>query len=75
MLDAVVNEQWGNKLLCIAARAGCLPIMQRLLDRAHHMEELRAELWRDLQPIIEAVLGNHANTVKCLLSKTGLELQ
>jgi hypothetical protein len=74
VLDALVNEQWGNELLCIAARAGCLPMMQRLLDRAHHIEELRAELWRDLQPIVEAVLGNHADAVECLLSKTGLEV-
>ncbi|KAH6622147.1 hypothetical protein C7974DRAFT_464511 [Boeremia exigua] len=68
VLGALVSEQWGNELLCIAARAGCLPMIQRLLDRAYHMEALRAELWRDSQPISEAVLGNHADAVELLLS-------
>jgi hypothetical protein len=74
VLDALVSEQWGNELLCIAARAGCLPMIQRLLDRAHHMEELRTELWRDSRPISEAVLGNRVDAVHCLLSETGLEV-
>jgi hypothetical protein len=69
-----VSEQWGNEPLCIAARAGCLPIIQQLLDRAHHMEELRTELWRDLRPISKAVLGDHADAVECLLSEAGLEV-
>ncbi|KAF2845260.1 hypothetical protein T440DRAFT_493542 [Plenodomus tracheiphilus IPT5] len=64
VLDALVNEQWGNELLCIAARAGCLPIIQ----------QLRAELWRDSRPIDEAVLGNHVGAVECLLSDTSLEV-
>lgn len=74
VLDALVSEQWGNELLCIAARAGCLPMIQRLLDRAHHMEELRTELWRDSRPISEAVLGNHVDAVECLLRESGSEV-
>jgi hypothetical protein len=34
VLHALVSEQRGHELLCVAARAGCLPLMQRLLDRA-----------------------------------------
>jgi hypothetical protein len=74
VLDALVNEQWGNELLCVAARAGCLPMIQRLLDRAHHREELRTELWRDSRPIAEAVLGNHVDAVEYFLSEIGLEV-
>jgi hypothetical protein len=74
VLDALVNEQWGNELLCVAARAGCLLMIQRLLDRAHHREELRTELWRDSRPIAEAVLGNHVDAVEYFLSEIGLEV-
>ncbi|EAT86593.2 hypothetical protein SNOG_05529 [Parastagonospora nodorum SN15] len=73
IMDVLVKEQWGNELLCVAARAGCLPMMQRLLDRAQHMEGLRTELWRDSRPIAEAILGNHADAVEYLLSETDLE--
>ncbi|KAH4086515.1 hypothetical protein HBI56_128820 [Parastagonospora nodorum] len=74
IMDVLVKEQWGNELLCVAARAGCLPMMQRLLDRAQHMEGLRTELWRDSRPIAEAILGNHADAVEYLLSETDLEV-
>ncbi|KAJ8114354.1 hypothetical protein OPT61_g3749 [Boeremia exigua] len=74
VLDALVTEQWGNELLCIAARAGCLPMIQRLLDRAYYMEALKTELWRDSRPISEAVLGNHADAVELLLGAVGLEV-
>ncbi|KAF2703360.1 hypothetical protein K504DRAFT_495505 [Pleomassaria siparia CBS 279.74] len=74
VLDVLVNEQWGNALLSTAARAGCLPMIQRLMDRAQHMEELKTELWRDSRPIGEAVLGDHVGAVECLLSETGLEV-
>lgn len=74
VLDALVDEQWGNELLCIAARAGCLPMIQRLMNRAQDMEKLKTELWRNSRPIGEAVLGNHVSAVECLLRETGLEV-
>lgn len=74
VLDMLVNEQWGNELLSLAARAGCLPMIQRLMDRAQHMEELKIELWRDSRPIEEAVLRNHIGAVECLLSEAGSEV-
>ena len=72
-LDTLVQEQWGNKLLCIAARAGCMPVIQRLLNRAQHMAELRTELLRGFQSIGEAVLGNHTDVVEYLLGQEGFE--
>lgn len=71
VLDTVVQEQWGSALLSTAARAGCLPIVQRLMYRTQHMDELKAELWRDSFPIEQAVLGDHIDVVECLLSEAG----
>ena len=73
VLDALVEEQWANELLCIAARAGCMPMVQRLLNRAQHEAELKTELLRDFQPIGEAVLGNHDGVVEFLLKEEGFE--
>lgn len=71
VLDTVVEEQWGSALLSIAARAGCLPMVQRLMDRTQYMDELKAELWRDSSPIEQAVLGDHIGVIECLLSEAG----
>ncbi|KAF4467462.1 NACHT nucleoside triphosphatase [Fusarium albosuccineum] len=46
VLDILVQEQWGNELLNIAAGAGCRPIVQRLMVRAQHSAELKDELMR-----------------------------
>ena len=32
--DKMVQEQWGNELLCVAASTGCMPIIQQLMDIA-----------------------------------------
>ncbi|ORY55663.1 uncharacterized protein BCR38DRAFT_505895 [Pseudomassariella vexata] len=48
---ALVQEQWDNELLCIAAGFGCIPIMQRLLDTAVANPALKRELLlRDTLP-------------------------
>jgi len=73
MVDTLAQEQWGNELLCVAARAGCMPMVQRLLNRAQHKAELRTELLRDSQPIGEAILGNHVDVVELLLGQEGFE--
>ncbi|KAF2267298.1 hypothetical protein CC78DRAFT_490454 [Lojkania enalia] len=73
VLDTLVEEQWGNKLLCIAARAGCMPVIQRLFNRAQYKSELRTELLRGFQSIGEAVLGNHVGVVEYLLREEGFE--
>lgn len=85
--DAMVNDKWGNELLCMAAGKGCLPLVQRLMDKAQRSEELRTELllgprhirYRALfgksvhQSIGEAVLGNHVDVVKYLLTQRGIK--
>lgn len=46
VLARLVQEQWGNSLLCLATGAGCTPIVERLLVRARKDPELRSELLR-----------------------------
>lgn len=69
MLDTLVEEKWGNELLCIAARAGCIPMIRRLLNRAQHKAELRTELLCGFPSIGQAVLGNHIGVVEYLLKE------
>ncbi|CZS94644.1 hypothetical protein WAI453_013344 [Rhynchosporium graminicola] len=87
VLDILVQERWGNELLCIAASNGCIPIIQRLMDSAQHKAELKTELQRVTQrethdrsfgkpvhqSIGEAVLGNHVDVVEYLLRQQGIE--
>lgn len=87
--DKMVQEHWGNELLCMAARAGCMPIIRRLVTNAQQNVELRSELLREFrgeqqqpptfaepmrQPIGEAVLGNHVDVVECLLTMKDIEV-
>ncbi|ETI26828.1 hypothetical protein G647_10274 [Cladophialophora carrionii CBS 160.54] len=73
MLDTIVRDRWGSELFCIAARAGCMPLVQHLLHRAQHKTELRTELLRDPQSIAQAVSANHIEVVEYLLGQEGLE--
>ncbi|GKZ30418.1 hypothetical protein AbraIFM66950_009063 [Aspergillus brasiliensis] len=50
MTDQMIQQQWGYELLCVAASAGCAPIVQRLLSGAQHNDELRRELLREIPP-------------------------
>lgn len=36
--DKLVEEQWGNELLCSATSARCMPIIRRLMTSAQHKE-------------------------------------
>ncbi|RAO65428.1 uncharacterized protein BHQ10_001440 [Talaromyces amestolkiae] len=88
LTDKMVREHWGNELLCIAARAGCMPIIRRLVTNAQQNVELRSELLRESrgeqqppafaeptrQSIEEAVLGNHVDAVECLLTMKDIEV-
>ena len=49
-------------------------MIQRLLNQAKYMEELRTELFRNSRPVSEAILGNHVVAVECLLHGAGLEM-
>ncbi|KAL4920386.1 hypothetical protein BDW62DRAFT_16755 [Aspergillus aurantiobrunneus] len=85
--EKLVQERWGNELLCTAAGTGCIGIVQRLTTNAENNAELKKELLfgsRLEQPrskignpthqsIGEAVLGDHINVVEYLLGKTDFE--
>jgi hypothetical protein len=44
VLDELVWDEWGNTLLCVAAGAGCMPIVRRLMERAQDNAELKNRL-------------------------------
>lgn len=83
----LIREHWANELLCVAAGAGCMPILRRLMTMAEHNVQLRGELLRGVQrkpdfpsfgksphqSIGEAVLGNHVDVVEYLLDQEGIE--
>ncbi|KAF4124385.1 NACHT domain [Geosmithia morbida] len=82
--DDMIRERWGNELLCIAAGAGCMPLVQRLMAGARRKAELRNELLcgsrheslssqrSKHQSIGEAVLGDHVDVVEYLLGEDGI---
>jgi hypothetical protein len=85
VLDLMVQGRWGNELLCVAANAGCMPIIRRLVNSARHNENLRGELFRGSriepqwtvfepmhQSIGEAILGNHVNVVEYLIKENNI---
>jgi hypothetical protein len=74
--EKMIEDHWGNKLFCFAAGAGCMPIVQRLMNSAQHSRELRGELLgtdvegrlspheeETHQSVGHAVLGNHSEIV------------
>jgi type II secretory pathway predicted ATPase ExeA len=86
VLDTMVQGRWGNELLCVAASAGCMPIIRRLMNSARHNEDLRSELFRGSriepqwtvfepvhQSIGEAILGNHVDVVKYLVKENNID--
>ncbi|KAM7189105.1 hypothetical protein V8F33_010226 [Rhypophila sp. PSN 637] len=77
VLDHMVKGQWGNDLVIMAARAGCMPIIQPLMDHTQHNPGLRTELLgicrSENSTIGEAVLGNHIDVLEHLLAQEGIE--
>lgn len=85
--DQMVQEKWGNELLCIAAGVGCMPIVRRLMANAQNKPQFRNELLREIpnnrdysrfegpphQSIGEAILRNHIDVVKFLLEEAGID--
>lgn len=71
----------------MAAKASCMPIIQRLMIRVQHGGKLKTKLLRGIrreqelpsfgksmhQSIGEAVLGNHVDVVEYLLEQKGIE--
>lgn len=79
VLDKMVNERWGNELLTMAVKSGCMPLIQLLLDRAQHHSELRTELLSEVRSanslLGEAVLGDYVEILEYLLQQQGIEPQ
>jgi hypothetical protein len=86
VLDLMIQRQWGNELLCVAASAGCMPIIRRLMISAQYNKELRSELlrgsriepqWTVFEPVHqslgEAVLRNHVDVVEYLVKEDGID--
>ena len=86
--ETMVEEHWANELLCVAARAGCMPMVRRLMDEARGDQHLSAELVHEErrigpdvstpkkkihQSVGEAIMGNHTDVVEYLLGQKGLE--
>lgn len=71
--DALVQENWGGELLCIAAEAGCLPLVKRLVEQARKRADLKAQLVRATSAIADAVQGYHISVIDKL--RRGSEYQ
>jgi ankyrin repeat protein len=51
--DKMVREKWGKDLLCAAARAGCVPMIQRLIRAAQKIIDLQSEMLRGIEENFE----------------------
>ncbi|KAK5232289.1 hypothetical protein LTR47_006502 [Exophiala xenobiotica] len=81
--DVLVQEKWGNELLCLAVSYGCLPMVERLFEEAARRPAMRDELLRDVrrdikppdyhQSVGEAAWYNHAEVLRYLLNQEGIE--
>ncbi|CAI7655755.1 unnamed protein product [Penicillium pancosmium] len=71
--DKMVREKWGKDLLCAAASAGCVPMIQRLIRAAHKMKELQSEMLRGIEEDFEdttlyvAIRTGHISIIDFLL--------
>ncbi|CAG8407488.1 unnamed protein product [Penicillium salamii] len=68
----MIQQGWGNELMCLAAKRGCLPIIQRLIEKAHtdpnlHDELLRPSITEPHHAIQRAILTNQLHIVEYLL--------
>lgn len=80
--DVIVEHEWGNGLLCMAADSGCLPFIKKLFNAAEHNQPLRRDLLRAPhrgghllyhQSVGEAVWNCHEDVVRFLLEQDGIE--
>ncbi|OAP59319.1 hypothetical protein AYL99_06617 [Fonsecaea erecta] len=81
--DVLVQQQWGNELLCLAVSYGCLPMIERLFEEAARNPAMRDELLRDArrdikppdyhQSVGEAAWYNRVEVLRYLLNQQGIE--
>ena len=84
IFDVLVQEEWGNELLCVAVSMGCLPMVERLFEEAARNPAMRNEHLRDPQrdcnypdyhqSIGEAVWYNRVEVLRYLLEQDGIEV-
>ncbi|ATY62351.1 wd-repeat protein [Cordyceps militaris] len=85
-LDFIVDEEWPNELLCIAASRGCLPVLERLFRAAscnpalqqnilqtRHRGNGRLHSAEPHQSVGEAAQSGHGAAVAFLLEQEGIE--
>lgn len=83
VFDDLVQNKWGNELLCASTTLGCLPMVKRLFEGAAVNSKLKEELLRDVrrdrippdhhQSVGEAVWSNHVDVLRFLLEQEGIE--
>lgn len=69
--DRLVEDRWGYELLCVAARAGCVPMLRHLSDLAQRRPDLKFALLRESQSTEEHAIGNDVDVVGYLLQQAG----
>lgn len=85
VFGVMIEQNWGNKLLCYAAGSGCLPLIELLFDEVAHSPALRKELLRSPtrcsegkadshQSVDEAANKRHVHVVAFLLQQDGIKL-
>ncbi|KAL1794606.1 hypothetical protein ACET3X_006422 [Alternaria dauci] len=73
LLDTMIQEQWGHKLLCIAARYNCIPMVQRLLNQSKRKPELKSELLRAFETLGDEVREDYLDDTESVMRKEGFE--
>jgi hypothetical protein len=84
--DMMVEQEWGNEMLCLAASYGCLPIIERLFKAASCNPTLKQDILRTPhrddgklpeavhhQSVGDAAWNGHGPTVAFLLEQEGIE--
>lgn len=84
--NMMVEQEWGNELLCLAAGCGCIPIIERLFKAASCNPDLRKEILRTPhrdngkqheavhhQSVGDAAWNGQGATVAFLLEQEGIE--
>ncbi|KFA71991.1 hypothetical protein S40288_08082 [Stachybotrys chartarum IBT 40288] len=82
----MVQQEWGNHMLCLAASYGCIPMLRRLFTAAALDPELKAEILRSPhrdegrsktavyhQSVGDAAWNGHGDTVAFLLEQDGID--
>jgi hypothetical protein len=67
VVDDMILGAWGRQLLCSAAKIGCKPVVDRLVDAAATNNLLHHELLYGVASVSEAVRGDRVDVLHVLL--------